>query len=79
MSFELLVDIRTTGVLLYELFVPGIDRLGSKGLLKLAPLMPKTISALYSPPYSMLAHPVIDSVTLSEDNWLDALAQNSPT
>ncbi len=76
-SFELLVDIPAEGELPYELAFPGRPVLGSKGLLKLAPDMPNTISPLYSPPYSVLAQPDIDSVMLSEDNVPVLLAQNS--
>lgn len=50
-SLELLVEIAAEGVLLKPLAVPGREVFGSKGVLKLAPDMPKTITSLYSPPY----------------------------
>src|SRR5438309_2406877 len=53
---------------LFPLLVPGSPVLRSKGLLKLAPVMPKTCSPLYSPPYCVLAQPDIDSVIVSEFN-----------
>ena len=50
MSLELLVDIVADGRLLLPLVDPGSELLESKGLLKLAPLIPITMSPLYSPP-----------------------------
>src|SRR5437867_13100399 len=77
MSLGLLVDIRAAGVALRPLTDAATEPLGSKGSWECAPLIPKTMNPLYSPPYSELARPSMDSVTLSEDNRLGLLAQNS--
>src|SRR6266571_3140408 len=78
MSRELLVDMVADGRLLLPLVDPGSELLESKGLLKLAPLIPNTISPLYSPPKEP-AHPEIDSVIMSEESLFVLLAQNSPS
>lgn len=51
MSLELLVETNTDAPVLVPLAVPGREVFGSNGVLKLAPVMPKAINPLYSPPY----------------------------
>src|SRR5439155_5293578 len=76
-SWLLLVDRVLEGVLLYPFADPGSEMFESKGLLRLAPLTATTIKSLYSLPYSILAHPEIDSVIISEESTPGLAAQNS--
>jgi len=77
MSAELLVDTCREAVVPKPFAVAGGERLESNGVLVLAPLTPKAINPLYSPPYWKLAQPEIDSVMVSLFNGFELTAQNS--